>query len=149
MRREVTLSTTLRVKLRSDQDPIALEQAIADQGRRAARDLYLEVARALDADAVRSSGRIRQRLDTRWVATLIGRFRLARYRVMGDERSFHPLDKRLLLDRSEASPAVVASARTLAAQGLTYRQLAAVLTHFTGAPFSPQTVWRMLRRDEG
>jgi hypothetical protein len=149
VRREVTLSTTLRVKLRSNQDPIALEQAIADEGRRAARDLYVEVARALDADAVRSSGGTRQRLDTRWIATLIGRLRLPRYRVMGDRRSFHPLDERLLLDRSEASPAIVASARTLAAEGLTYRQLAVVLTHFTGAPFSPQTVWRMLRRHNG
>jgi hypothetical protein len=147
--REVSLTTTLRVSVRMDQSAVALERAIAEEGRRAGRELYLEVARTLDACSVRSSGGVRQRVDVRWIATLIGRFRLPRYRVKADRKTFHPVDRRLRLGRSEASPGVLASVRELAAHGLTYQQLAVVLTHLTGTPFSRQTVWRMLRRAEG
>jgi hypothetical protein len=146
---EVSVTTTLRVNVRTDQSAVALEQAIAEEGRRAARDLYLEVARTLEDCSVRSSGGIRQRVEVRWIATLIGRFRLSRYRVKADGKTFHPVDRRLHLGRSEASPAVLASVRELAGQGLTYQQLAVVLTHVTGTPFSRQTVWRMLRRVSG
>ena len=47
--RDLTLTTTLRVQYHPDQDLVALEQTIAAEGRRAARDLYQELARILDA----------------------------------------------------------------------------------------------------
>jgi hypothetical protein len=143
--RDLTVVTTLRVKYRPDQDLVALEQAIAAEGRRAARDLYLELANFLDVTSVQASAGVRQRLEARWVATLVGRIRLRRYRVKAEGRTFHPLDQRLQLGQAEASPALMASAQELASLGLTYRQIAVVLTHFTGAPIARQTAWRMLR----
>jgi hypothetical protein len=143
--RHLTFATTLRVQYDPDQDLVALEQAIAAEGRRAARDLYQELASILDAASVQASAGVRQRLEARWVATLMGRIRLQRYRVKADSKTFHPLDQRLQLGQAEASPAILASARALATLGLNYRQIAAVLTQFTGAPIARQTAWRMLR----
>jgi hypothetical protein len=143
--RDLTFATSLRVKYHPDEDLVALEQAIAAEGRRAARDLFLELASVLDAESVQASAGVRQRLEVRWVATLMGRIRLRRYRVKAEGKSFHPLEQRLQLGQAEASPAVLASARDLATLGLTYRQIAAVLTQFTGAPITRQTAWRMLR----
>ncbi len=143
--RDLTFTTTLRVKYRPDQDLVALEQAIAAEGRRAALGLYLELTSNMDIASVEESAGTRQRLEARWVATLMGRTRLRRYRVKAEGKTFHPLDQRLQLGQAEASPAILASARELATLGLTYRQIAAVLTHFTGAPIARQTAWRMLR----
>ena len=63
----------------------------------------------------------------------MGRVRLSRYRVKTDSGTFHPLDKRLQLDRAEASRALRASASELASLGLNTRQVVAVLTLFTGS----------------
>ena len=56
-------------------------------------------------------------------------------------------DRRLQLNRAEASRALRASARELASLGLNTRQIAAVLTLFTGSALPRQTVWRMLRSE--
>jgi hypothetical protein len=144
--RDLTLATTLRVRYDPQQDdPVALEQAIAAEGRRAARDLYLELADTVESACLLSTAGARQRQEERWVATLMGRIRLRRYRVKADGRTSHPLDELLQLGQAEASPALLASARELTDLGLTYRQIAGVLTHFTGDPIAPQTAWRMLR----
>jgi hypothetical protein len=142
---QLNFVATLRLSYHPEHDLVALERAMADEGRRAAREFYQELARILDAAVVRRPSEIRQRLERRWVATLMGRVRLQRYRVKKDGKTYHPLDRSLQLGHAEASPALLASARELAAIGLTYRQAAAVLGHFTGAPIAPQTVWRMLR----
>ncbi|MDP9295259.1 MAG: hypothetical protein M3O88_01010 [Actinomycetota bacterium] len=142
---QLNFPTTLRLKYDPEQDLVQLERSIADEGRRAARELYQELARLLEAAAVQGPLGVRQRLERRWVATVMGRVRLQRYRVRKNGKTFHPLDQRLQLGQAEASPALLASASELAALGLTYRQAAAVLSHFTGAAVAPQTVWRMLR----
>ncbi len=142
---QLNFVATLRLNYHPEKDLVALERAMADEGRRAAREFYQELARILDAAILQGPSEVRQRLEQRWVATLMGRVRLRRYRVKKDGKTFHPLDRSLQLRQAEASPALLASARELAALGLTYRQAAAVLGHFTGAPIAPQTVWRMLR----
>jgi hypothetical protein len=145
--REVLFTAQLRVRYRSGQDPDTLERTIAAEGRRAARELYQELARAIDDESVGASRGTRQRVEARWVATWVGRVRLRRYRVKTDSGTFHPLDERLQLDRAEASQALRASAGELANLGLSTRQISAVLTLFTGSALPRQTVWRMLRSD--
>ena len=145
--REVLFTAQLRVRYRSGQGPDTLERTIAAEGRRAARELYQELARAIDDESAGASRGTRQRVEARWVATLMGRVRLRRYRVKTDSGTFHPLDERLQLDRAEASQALRASAGELANLGLSTRQISAVLTLFTGSALPRQTVWRMLRSD--
>lgn len=145
--RELVFTAELRVRYRPGQDPDSLERTIAAEGRRAARELYQELARAMDDECVGASRGTRQRVEARWVATLMGRVRLRRYRVKTDSGTFHPLDRRLQLDRAEASQALRAGARELASLGLNTRQIAAVLTLFTGSALPRQTVWRILRSD--
>jgi hypothetical protein len=72
---------------------------------------------------------------------------LKRYRVKANGRTFQPLDEGLQLGRAEASEALRATARELASLGLNTRQIAAVLTLFTGSALPRQTVWRMLRSE--
>lgn len=100
---ELVFTAELRVRYRPAQDPDTLERTIAAEGRRAARELSQELARAMDDESVRTSRGTRQRVEARWVATLMGRIRLRRYRVKTDSGTFHPLDRELELDRAEAS----------------------------------------------
>lgn len=46
--RELVFTAELRVRYRLDQDPDSLERTIAAEGRRAARELYQELARTMD-----------------------------------------------------------------------------------------------------
>ena len=71
-------------------DPASLERAIAAEGRRAARELYLHVSRVTDDEATTASNGVRQRRESRWVATLFGRVQIARYRVRLDDATFQP-----------------------------------------------------------
>jgi hypothetical protein len=135
----------LRVEVQPGADPAVIEQLVAGEGRRAARELYREMIRALDEDAVAAVNGSRQRLEERWLATLMGRIRIARYRVKVGARSLHPLDTSLGLGRSEVSPAlsrlVVALSSTMS-----YRNAAQIVSWITGEPVSPQACMRIARR---
>ena len=125
------------------EDIVVVERAIADEGRRAARELYGTAVTELDRRAVEESGAARQRLEDRWLATLVGRVRLRRYRVRGRERSFHPLDRALGLGPGEPSPALRLALRDLATM-LSHRDAARALAWITGERLSAQAVSRAL-----
>jgi hypothetical protein len=138
----------LKVQLEADtaRDPVALEEAIAAEGRRAARELFARVIEEADRRLVAASGGTRKRLEPRWVATLVGRFRIHRYRVKLGEETFHPLDRAMGWERGEASPAL----RKLVlrfAKKLPFREVAQVVSDRIGEPFSYQNVRRILRND--
>lgn len=139
----IVVSVDLKVDLRPGQDPVELEGAIASEGRRAARELYEQVLRAADEQAVAGSGGARQRQECRWVSTLIGRLRVYRYRVKGQGGSFHPLDRTMGLERGEASAALRSLVLDLS-QRLSYRQIAGVVAQVIGEPFSYQQVGRIV-----
>jgi hypothetical protein len=75
---------------------------------------------------------------------MMGRVRILRYRVTVDHVSFHPLDRLLDVDRSEASAAVRRMVVDLAGR-LSYREVAKVLTHLMGEPFTYQHVSRIVQ----
>lgn len=143
---EVSVVVELRVPVDEDPDPVALEQQVAAEGRRAARELYREALRALDALATDASGGARQRLECRWVATVFGRVRICRYRVKGEDRSFHPLDRALGLAQAEPSPALREAVCDLATR-VPYRQVAELATRLTGESFSHLGAWRVLQAE--
>lgn len=140
---EVSVAVELRVEVEKGADPVALEQAIAAQGREGAKELYRAVLRELDGQAVEASGGARQRLEERWVATLVGRLRIWRYRVKGAEGSFCPLDRAVAWGRKEATPALREAVCDLAVR-LPYRQAAEVCSRMTGEPLSHQVAWAIL-----
>jgi hypothetical protein len=136
----------LRVAFDSDVDPVALERAIAEQGREGSKTLYREAARFLDELASQAAAGARQRLEPRWVATIFGRVRIWRCRIKGDGVSFHPLDRVLHLAQGEPSSALREQICDLAMR-LPYRQVAEVSSRLTGAPISPQSAWRILQAE--
>lgn len=141
---KVSIGVELSVEVDPASDPISLEEAIAAEGRRAARELYSWAVHAYDEAAAAASGGTRKRLEPRWVTTLFGRVRIRRYRVkMGDE-TFHPVDQALGLERGEPSPALRKRVRNLARR-LPYREVAQVMTELIGEPFSYETVSRIVR----
>jgi hypothetical protein len=141
---EVSVEVRLNVMVRSGQDPVALERAIASEGRRAARELYLQVIKAKDEAAVEAARGSRQRREPRWVATLFGRVRIHRYRVKQEAKSFHPLDEVLDLHRAESSLALRALAKKLADR-MSYRDIAMALSQISGEPVTYHQVGRLLR----
>ncbi len=143
---EVSVVVELRVVVDEEIDPVALERAIADQGRRGSKQLYLEALRVLDAQVTGSVGGAKQRLECRWVATIFGRARICRYRVKHGDRSFHPLDRVLGLSQAEASPALREAVCDLATR-VPFRQVAEVADRLTGEPISPQGAWRILQQE--
>lgn len=138
----------MNVQLEADaaEDPVALEEAIASEGRRAARELYARVVEEADRRLVAASGGARKRLEPRWVTTLFGRLRIRRYRVKLGEETFHPLDRAMGWGRGEASPALRKLALRLARR-LSIREVAQVISDGIGEPFSYQTVSRILRSE--
>jgi hypothetical protein len=143
---EVSVVVELRVTVEPGADPVALEQAIAEQGRRGSKELYRQALAALDAQATEASGGARQRLEERWVATTFGRVRIWRYRVKGPEGSFHPLDRALGLSQAEASPALREAVCDLATR-VPYRQVAEIAARLTGEAISHQSTWRILQAE--
>jgi hypothetical protein len=133
----------LRVEVRPDWDAVDLEEAIAAEGRRAARKLYREAVRVLDQSATDSPGVTLQRLEARWVATLFGRVRISRHRVSGPDRTYTPIDRIFGLGRSEYSLALQALVRQVS-QRLPYRGAAQLLSQIVGEQISYQSVWRVL-----
>ena len=99
----VSLVVELQVEVDEQPDPLALERAVAAEGRRAARELFTKAVEVIDEQATKISGGARQRREARWVATTFGRVRLSRYRVRRDTKSFHPADLALGLSQSEPS----------------------------------------------
>jgi hypothetical protein len=144
---EVSVVVELAVAVDGGVDPVALERAVAEQGRHASKALYREALRVLDGIVTEGAAGARQRLEERWVATTIGRVRIWRYRVKGDAGSFHPLDRALHLSQAEASPALREAVCDLAMR-ISYRQVAEVAARLTGEPISHQSAWRILQ-DEG
>jgi hypothetical protein len=142
---EITVEVELRVNLHREYDPVALEKAVFAEGRRAARELYVRVLQSADVNAIQDSGGLRQRREPFWLATLMGRVRILRYRVRIGDETFHPLDRTLNVDRDEASAAVRLLAVQLARK-MSYRDVAKVITELTGEPFSYQTVNRLMRK---
>lgn len=142
---EVSVHVELAVKVRRGQDPVALEKAIAAEGRRAARELYMQVVESQDELAVAVSGGVRQRREPRWIATLVGRVRIRRYRVRDESASFHPLDRVLALGRGEASQALRVLIVELA-ERLSRRDVARTLSEITGESITYQHVSRLLRQ---
>lgn len=143
---EVSVVVELRVAVDEDVDPVALEDAVAAEGRRAARELYRETVEVLDQSATGDSGGARQRLEERWVATTFGRVRIWRYRVKGPEGSFHPLDRALGLSQAEPSPGLREAVCDLAVR-VPYRQVAEITGRLTGEPFSHLSAWRVLQHE--
>jgi hypothetical protein len=143
---EVGTQVELRVAVRAGQDPAAVESAIAAEGRRAARELYLDVVATLDDRAVAGERTSRQRREGRWVATLFGRVRITRYRVKKGDRSWHPLDEMLKLRRGEATQAIQQLATELS-ERFSYRDVARFLTALTGEAFTYQHVSRLVREE--
>jgi hypothetical protein len=143
---EISAQVELKVKVSAGQDPDALERAIAAEGRRAAKELYLRVIETKDEQAVATAGGVRQRREARWVATLFGRVRIHRYRINNEVESFHPLDRALGLRRSEASQTVRRLIVALSKR-FSYRDTARVMSEITGESFSYQHVARLLRED--
>lgn len=141
---KISARVELRVEVRAGQDPVALERAVAAEGRRAAKALYLRVIETVDEHAVAATGSARQRRETRWVTTLFGRVRIRRYRVGNERESFHPLDRALGLGRNEASEAVQSLIADLT-ERFSYRDTARLMTEITGEPVSYQHVSRVLR----
>lgn len=137
---------TLKVQLHADttRAPVALEEAIAAEGRRAARELYARVIEEADRSLVAASGGTRKRLEARWVATLSGRFRIHRYRVKLGEETFQPLDRAMGWERGEASPALRKLVLSLARR-LPLREVAQAVSDRIGEPFSYQSVRRIVR----
>jgi hypothetical protein len=144
---EVSVVVELRVEVDEEGlDPVALEHAVAAEGRRAARELYREALTVLDRAATSASDGARQRLEPRWVATTSGRIRIHRYRVKGPEGSFHPLDRALGLSQAEPTPALRELICDLATR-VPYRQVAAVASRLVGEPLSTPTCWRVLQAE--
>lgn len=141
---EVSVVVELRVAVDEEVDSVALEQQVAAEGRRGARELYREALRVLDGLATDASSAARQRIEERWVATTFGRIRIWRYRVKGEDGSFHPLDRALGLSQAEASPALREAVCDLATR-LPYRQVAEVTSRLTGEPFSALGAWRIVQ----
>jgi len=143
---EVSVEVKLRVAVDEGVDPVALEHAVAEQGRRASKELYREALKALDAQATKGGGGARQRLEERWVATTFGRVRIWRYRVRTADGSFHPLDRRLGLSRAEPSPALREAVCDLATR-IPYRQVAELTARLTGEAIGHQSTWRILQSE--
>ena len=143
---EVSVVVELRVTVDEGVDPVALERAIAEQGRRGSKQLFREALKALDARLSGAAGGAKQRLEERWVATTFGRIRIWRYRVRAEGRSFHPLDRALGLSSAEPSPALRETICDLATR-LPYRQTAEVVSRITGEPFSPLGAWRVVQAE--
>jgi hypothetical protein len=140
----VRATVDLTVQLEPGADPVALEEAVAAEGRRAARELFREVLELLDRETVEAAGGRRQRHEERWVATLMGPIRLSRYRVMVGERSIHPLDRSFGLMQTSASPALRDLVCAIASV-VPYRRASDLVLRMTGVSLSPQTCWRILR----
>jgi hypothetical protein len=145
---EVSVVVELRIAVDEEPDPVVLEQAVAAEGRRAGRELYGAVLRALDEEVAAASGGAKQRVEPRWVATLVGRIRIWRYRVRGPEGSFHPLDRALGLSQAEPSPGLREAVCDLATR-VPFRQVAEVTSRLTGEPFSTLSAWRVVQAEGG
>lgn len=143
---EVSVVVELRVAVDEGVDPVMLEQRVAAEGRRAARELFGQALRVLDRQATQACGGARQRLEERWVATTVGRVRVWRYRVRSQGRSFHPLDRSLGLSQAEPSPALREATCDLATR-VPYRQVAEIISRLTGEPFSPIGAWRVVQAE--
>lgn len=125
---------------------MALEHAIVDEGRRAARDLYRAALSDADRSAIEASGGTRQRVEERWIATLMGRVRVGRYRVRVGNQTHHPLDDRLDLRGGEPSPAIRSLVQRLSKR-FSSRQITEILGEITGATLSRHIVLRILEDD--
>jgi hypothetical protein len=136
----------VELEVEGHDDPVALEQAIVNEGRRAARDLYRAAVEDADRSAVEASGGTRQRVEERWIATLMGRVRIGRYRVRVGNRTLHPLDGMLDLRAGEPSPAVRSLVKRLSDR-FSSRQIAEILGEITGATFSRHIVLRIFEED--
>jgi hypothetical protein len=143
---EVSVVVELRVAVEPDFDPVALERAVREQGRHAAKELYRAALRAADEQAVEASGGARQRLEQRWVATMFGRIRIFRYRVKAGGGSFHPLDRVLGLSGAEPSAGLRELLCFLSTR-LPYRQAAEVAARLTGEDASAQSAWRTVQAE--
>jgi hypothetical protein len=143
---EVSVVVELRVAVEPGVDPVALERAIAEQGRRGSKELYRAALASLDTQATGAVGGARQRLECRWVATIFGRIRIWRYRVKAEGRSFHPLDRALGLSQAEPSAALRELVCDLATR-IPYRQVGEVTSRLTGEPFSHLSAWRVLQEE--
>lgn len=143
---EVSVVVELRVAVGEEVDPVTLEEQVAAEGRRGARELYRQSLRMLDGLATDASSGARQRIEERWVATTFGRVRVWRYRVKNADRSFHPLDRALGLSQAEPSPALREAVCDFATR-LPYRQVAEVTSRLIGEPFSALSAWRAVQAE--
>jgi hypothetical protein len=144
---EIRRQVELRVDFDLGSDPVELEHAIASEGRRAARELYELVLQFADEASASNSGGTRQRREPRWLTTLVGRLRISRYRIRVENNSVHPLDQLMGFNRAEASAAVRNLVFDLSRK-FSYREIARLVTEFTGEPFSYQQVARLVRDEK-
>jgi hypothetical protein len=142
----VSAQVEVRVEIRPGLDPVALERQVAEEGRRVAKALFLQVVSTVDASEVAQPGRVRQRREARWIATLFGRVRIRRYRVKDGPRTFHPVDHVLGLRQGEPSQGIRRLVADLARK-FSYRDTARVVSLVTGDPFTYQQVSRLSSDD--
>lgn len=143
---KVSVKVELQIDVEPGENPVKIEQKIAEQGRRAGRELFCAVLQFLDERAVKGSGAAKQRLEPRWVATTFGRVRLHRYRVKGSEGSFHPLDQVFGLGQSEPSPALREMICDLSVR-IPFRQVADIASRMSADQMTHLTAWRILRTE--
>lgn len=139
---EVSVVVELRVRIDDRIDPVALEHEVCAQGRQAARTLYREALEALDRDLASAGARCRR--EPRWVATLMGRIRIRRWRIATPEGTVVPLDHALGLGAAEPTPALREAICALGVR-VPYRQAAEISARITGEELSHQSAWRILQ----
>lgn len=144
----VSLVVELSVDVDVDMDPVAFERQVDAEGKRASRALYVKALQVQDDQVSAQAQGARQRLEPRWIATMFGRVRIHRYRIRGQDKSFHPLDRQMHLGQSEPSAAFRELVCDLAVR-IPYRQAAELTGRVCGEEISPQAAWRVVQQEGG
>lgn len=145
---EVSVVVELRVRVDRDVAALALEGRIAAEARRAGRELYEAALEALEELLLAKHPGARQRQESRWMATTMGRLRVERWRVAPAEGgSFHPLDRALgWVPRQEASAGLREAICDLCVR-VPFREAAQITERLTGEVISHQSLWRLLQAE--
>ena len=139
------VSLRLHLEVEPEASPAAIEEAIAAEGRRVARELYAAMVAGLDEASNAAIEGSKQRVEERWVTTAMGRVRIGRYRIKVGSRTLHPVDEILGLGQSEVSPGLARLVERLS-RAMSYRAVSRFVGWITGEPVSPQTCMRIARR---
>lgn len=145
---KVSVVVELRVEVEPGDSPLDIERSVDAEGKRASRELFVKVLGTVDEETTKAKAGARQRLEPRYVATLFGRVRVHRWRVKGDQGSFHPLDRIMRLKQSEPTPALRETICELACR-IPYRQVADVTERITSESISHRMAWAVVQEEGG